>query len=196
MTRKLLSFLLLLTFAICTMAQTKMRDIMAEAPDSIFPLMTKNDRLDCIDYFENGMQARVKNVIEDYVQLEALTDDYLRIKLSKASVMEMKLLVRQQDTVLYVARTFYGPVADSDITLYDLQWNVLPCPIERPSVDTFLPEDADPDARGFLRGLPLIKATLTPDAPTVTFDLQLDALTRQLRKPLSDKVHPITVELN
>lgn len=195
MTRKLFILLLLMT-SVSAMAQTKMRDIMAEAPDSIFPMLTKNDRLDCIDYLENGMQARVKNVVDDYAQLEALTADYLRIKLSKASIMEMKLLPREQDTVLYVCRTYYGPVADSDITLYDLQWNVLSCPIDRPSVDAFLPEDVDPDARGFLRGLPLIKATLSSDAPTVTFELQLDALVKQQREQLSDKTRSITLELN
>ena len=39
-------------------SQTRMRDIFAETPDSIFPMLSTNNKLDCIDLIENNMQAR------------------------------------------------------------------------------------------------------------------------------------------
>ena len=63
-------------------AQTLMREVFAQLPETILPLLTKNNRLDCIDFIENNMEARVKNKFDEQVILEALTDDYLRIQVS------------------------------------------------------------------------------------------------------------------
>ena len=43
--------IIVFTISVTAWAQeVKMRDIFAQAPDSIFPLMTKNNKLDCIDF--------------------------------------------------------------------------------------------------------------------------------------------------
>ena len=76
----------------CAMAQPLMRDVFAAMPDSVLPMVTKNNRLDCIDFIENNMEAKVRNVADEYVTLEALTKDYARFRTSTAAVMEMKLL--------------------------------------------------------------------------------------------------------
>ena len=55
------------------LAQTRIRDIYAEAPDSIFPLLTRNNRLDQIDFRENNMPAVVKNRFDSRCALLALT---------------------------------------------------------------------------------------------------------------------------
>ena len=54
-------------------AQTCIRDIYASAPDSIFPLLTRNNRLDQIDFYENDMPAVVKNRFDD--RAEELTPE-------------------------------------------------------------------------------------------------------------------------
>lgn len=73
-------------------AQPLMRDVFAAMPDSVLPLVTKNNRLDCIDFIENNMEAKVRNRADEYVTLETLTADYARFRTSAASFMEMKLL--------------------------------------------------------------------------------------------------------
>ena len=47
--------------AVQSLAAQKMRDVFATMPDSVLGLMTKNNRLDCIDFIENDMEAKVRN---------------------------------------------------------------------------------------------------------------------------------------
>ena len=162
------------------------RDIYAEAPDSIFPLLTKNNRLDQIDFRENNMQAVVKNKYDDRVELLVLTDRYLKLQLSERCLVEMRLL---SDSTFCMVQTFNAPAPDSRIRLYDTAWHELPQTIERPAVDDFLGEDVETDVRLALQALPLIKASLSESDNTITFELQTSELTREQRKKVEGKMN-------
>ena len=168
------------------------RDIFAEAPDSIFPLLTKNNRLDQIDFRENNMQAVVKNKFDDHSELLVLSDKYLKLQLSEHCVVEMRLL---SDSTFIMVQTYNAPASDSHIQLFDTSWNELPQTIERPSVDEFLSEDVDIDTRLALQALPLIKASLSESDDTITFALQTSELTREQRQKVEGKVHEISRSL-
>jgi hypothetical protein len=170
-------------------AQTRIRDIYAEAPDSIFPLLTKNNRLDQIDFRENNMKADVKNKFEDHSELLVLNDKYLKLQLSKHCLVEMRLL---NDSTFCMVQTYNAPASDSQIRFFDTSWNELPQTVERPSVDEFLGEDVDIDVRLALQALPLIKASLSENSETVTFELQTSELTKEQKKKLEGKVHDIS----
>ena len=43
----------------------KMSEVFASAPYDVLPLMTRNNRLDCIDFIENNMEARVKDKFDN-----------------------------------------------------------------------------------------------------------------------------------
>ena len=189
------------------LAQERMRDIYAAAPDSIFPLLTKNNRLDQIDFRENNMPGVVKNRFDGHSELLVLTDRYLKLQLSEHCTVEMRLLsdstlasassLRSDscgaDTCLLfcMVETFSAPAPDSRIRFFDAQWHELPQSIERPSVDDFLSDDVDTDTRLALQALPLIKASLSPDDDTITFSLQTSELTRDQRKGIEGKTHEI-----
>lgn len=170
-------------------AQPRIRDIYAEAPDSIFPLLTKNNRLDQIDFRENNMKADVKNKFEDHSELLVLNDKYLKLQLSKHCLVEMRLL---NDSTFCMVQTYNAPASDSQIHFFDTSWNELPQTVERPSVDEFLSEDVDIDVRLALQALPLIKASLSENSETVTFELQTSELTKEQKKKLEGKVHDIS----
>ena len=173
-------------------AQTRIRDIYAATPDSIFPLLTKNNRLDQIDFRENNMQAVVKNKFDDHSELLVLNDKYLKLKLSEHCVVEMRLL---SDSTFCMVQTYNAPASDSRIRLFDINWNELSQTIDRPSVDEFLSEDVDIDARLALQALPLIKASLSESDDTITFELQTSELTREQRQKVEGKVHEISRSL-
>ena len=173
-------------------AQTRIRDIYAVAPDSIFPLLTKNNRLDQIDFRENNMKADVKNKFDAHAELLVLNDNYLKLQLSEHCLVEMKLL---NDSTFCLVQTYNAPAPDSHIRLFDTKWNELPRTIERPSVDEFLSEDVDIDARLALQALPLIKASLSENDDTITFELQTSELTRDQQKSVEGKAHKIIKEL-
>ncbi len=170
-------------------AELRIRDIYAEAPDSIFPLLTKNNRLDQIDFRENNMKADVKNKFEDHSELLVLNDKYLKLQLSKHCLVEMRLL---NDSTFCMVQTYNAPASDSQIRFFNTSWNELPQTVERPSVDEFLSEDVDIDVRLALQALPLIKASLSENSETVTFELQTSELTKEQKKKLEGKVHDIS----
>ena len=170
-------------------AELRIRDIYAEAPDSIFPLLTKNNRLDQIDFRENNMKADVKNKFEDHSELLVLNDKYLKLQLSKHCLVEMRLL---NDSTFCMVQTYNAPASDSQIRFFDTSWNELPQTVERPSVDEFLSEDVDIDVRLALQALPLIKVSLSENSETVIFELQTSELTKEQKKKLEGKVHDIS----
>ena len=193
--RKLL-LLFLLSVVSCQLsvvkAQTRIRDIYASTPDSIFPLLTKNNRLDQIDFRENNMQAVVKNKFDERSELLVLNEQYLKLQLSKHCVVEMRLL---SDSTFCMVQTYNAPASDSRIRFFDANWNELPQTIERPSVDEFLSKDVDIDARLALQALSLIKASLSESDDTITFELQTSELTREQRQKVEGKVHEISRSL-
>lgn len=71
---------LIITLALGQALQAqKMRDVFAAMPDSVLGIMTKNNRLDCIDFIENDMEAKVRNRFDGFSVLKALTGGLSRL---------------------------------------------------------------------------------------------------------------------
>ena len=186
-------FLFALVFSVTLSAQeVKMRDVFAQAPDSIFPLLTKNNKLDCIDFIENKMRARVKNKFDTYSELTTLTDNFLQIKISEKSSAEMKLV---NDTLICLVKTYYGPGADSQVYFYNTQWQPVKRTLKRPKADDFFQPGADGEVCGLLRQLPLIKANLSPDDSTLIWELQITELTETQKRTIEHSLSSIAVKL-
>ena len=169
-----------------------MRDVFAQAPDSIFPLLTKNNKLDCIDFIENKMRARVKNRFDTYSELKVLTDNYLQLQASDKSSVEMKLV---NDSLICMVRTYYGPGADSQVFFYNTTWQPASYNLERPKADDFFLPDADGEVCGLLRQLPLIKARLSRDDTTLTWELQITELTETQQRTIEHSLTSIAIKL-
>lgn len=95
----LASFLL---FPMASFCQTKMSDVLAAMPDSLFPYLSKNNRLDMIDFMSSNMKAEVTNSLGGTSTLLELGDDYLKMQVCATTQVEMKLLpdsASQTDTV-------------------------------------------------------------------------------------------------
>lgn len=200
---------LLFTFALSILdgfAQVRMRDVFAELPDSVFPLMTRNNRLDCIDFIENDMEARVKNKFDEPVVLDILTADYLLIHTSKNAYVEMKLVPHGNDTLICVNRTYLGPVEDSEVRLYGLDWKYLRN-VNRPNVNEFfkskeqispwIPEMADTIrmVRAEAEFLTLLKATLSPESNEISWELQIREFSRDIKKVAEKYLQPVIGKL-
>ena len=182
--------------------QIRMRDVFAQMPDSIFPLLTLNNRLDCIDFIENNMEARVKNRLEEQVTLESLTDDYMRLRTSDNSYTEIKLVPQAEDTVICLSRTCQGPIEDSNVTLYNMQWEKVGN-VERPSVADFLIDnnsgtlssDTLQQVKQEVLFLPLIKASLSPDTDEISWTLQTGEFSKDLKKVATKYLRPVIVKI-
>lgn len=187
-------------------AQLRMREVFAHLPDSVLPLMTKNNRLDCIDFIENNMEARVKNRFDDQVVLEVLTDDYLSIRVSEGSFIEMKLIPNANDTLIYVNRTYFGPAEDSEVKMYDISWNFIAL-VQRPDIEQFIKKTGDvkqsqienSDTLRMIKSeaeiLPLIKASLSSVPGKVEWMLQTAEFSREIKQVASKYLQPVICEL-
>ena len=113
-----------------------MRDVFSQMPDSLLPYMSHNNRLDLIDFAESGMEAEITNSFDEQVRLTKLTSNYLRLELSKASSVEMKLLPTEDllpdttKTIICLVYSFGEKTPFSNIRFYTSKW--LPLSIENP----------------------------------------------------------------
>lgn len=115
-----------------------MKSLFVALPDSLSPLLTEVNRADFGDFLASGMKAEVKNRFGKQSEMTELTDDYLFVRLTSASTLEMKLLpVNDSTKVICVVHTYSAPVADSSISFYTTDW-------KRLSTDKFLdwPEES------------------------------------------------------
>lgn len=136
--------LLLFTAIMSSLAQSlvrpKMRDWLVAMPDSVMPLLTKNNRLDFIDFYDARMEAVVTNRMEGKSRMDALTNDFLRINYTRTTDVAMKLLLVNDTTdVLCMVTTVKASVDDSRIAFFNAQWqplDVASC-IHEPSLGDF-----------------------------------------------------------
>ena len=82
MKRILFSFLLLLSVAWAS-AQTDINAVFVSMPDSLLPLLTRNDRLDLLDYHKAGMEARVTNLMGGTTTLLERNDTTICLQLTR-----------------------------------------------------------------------------------------------------------------
>lgn len=117
-----------------TMSAQEMKDVFSAMPDSVLPTLTRNNRLDMVDFVTSGMKAEVKDVFDETVTLDTLTADYLHLTLSDALKVEMKLLpssvVLSDSTTKAVCMVMtYGKRPfESRIQMFTSNWNPLPLP--------------------------------------------------------------------
>ena len=126
MQRIVYSLLLSLVTLLYAEAQTPIRSWLVSMPDSVMPLLTKNDRLDLIDFYEARMRAVVNNRFDGKSSLDTLTENFLRISYTPSADVTMKLLpVNDTTDILCMATTAKAMVNDSRIAFFDMQWQPL-----------------------------------------------------------------------
>ncbi len=154
-----------------------MRTLLVAMPDSILPLLTKNNRMDCVDFVDSKMKAEVKNRLGEVSELKVLTKDYLFLQMTSQSTVEMKLLsVNDSAKVVCVVRTVCAPVCDSAVEFYDISWKRLKTAdyIACPPVDSFFRNPAQTDLPYQLlrekADVDLIKASLSVERAVIRFE--------------------------
>ena len=165
-----------------SIAQSPAREVFLAAPDTIFPLLTAVNRADFVDFLESKMRAEVTNRLEGRSEMTQLTDDYIHIRMTKATTWEMKVLALSDSTaVVCTVSTACGPACDSHVQFYTTDWQPLPTASflpARPNVgDLIAPLPADSLASAaYLEAraqadVTLIRANLSPTEPTLTLTL-------------------------
>ncbi|MGM9733588.1 MAG: DUF3256 family protein [Prevotella sp.] len=115
-------------------AAVEIKDVFSAMPDSVLPTLTRNNRLDMVDFIASGMKAEVNDVFDGKVTLDTLTADYLHLTLSEAVKVEMKLLPSSEsladtsDCVVCVVMTYGVKPKESSVRMFTSKWSPLPVP--------------------------------------------------------------------
>ncbi|MBQ9201553.1 MAG: DUF3256 family protein [Bacteroidales bacterium] len=113
--------------------QPTMAGCFESMPDIFLP-SSKNMRLDLLDFFRNGLKSTVKGPFDNLMEIEQLSDSYMRLTVSGAGQWQFKLLPTGQDTVfvLAVIQTVKRPVSGSVLSFYTPRWQKLSMPEAQP----------------------------------------------------------------
>lgn len=166
--RRFVSFIFLslallpMTGIACTIA-----DLFASEPGNIFPLLTRTNRLDMVDYYNSGQTVAVPNNLAGESRLISLDSIYLKLQASASKVVEMRMMTAGKDTVIAVIETVMTPVPDSRITFWNTQWQQFVRTgtfFKVPTIDNFITRKMTRELRADLQDamiFPLIELTFT-----------------------------------
>lgn len=116
-------------FLICQLvgvqAQT-VSSVFLQLPQRFLPELSMETKRDLIEFYRNGNLAVMPSVFGGKVTLEKLSADYLKIKTSERSHVQLKLL-RDTDSTecLALVQTATGVLNDSRVQFMDLQFKPL-----------------------------------------------------------------------
>ena len=106
-------------------AQT-MKDVLKSMPDSITPLLTKNNLLNFIDYLEAGEKAIEKNRLGGQSQMTHLTDTRTTISMTGSSTIDIKLIKNPETAIgiITTVRDANGTTLSSIVRYYTTDWKL------------------------------------------------------------------------
>ena len=115
-------------------------DLFGTEPGNVFPLLTRTNRLDMVDYYLNGQMVAVKNNLAGETRLIEMDSAYLKVQTSGSRVVEMLMRTVGKDTVITVIETVATPVPDSHLSQWNSHWQRYTSDklFKMPSVDDFM----------------------------------------------------------
>lgn len=169
---------LFMCLGVLTVQAQDLKALFIALPDSLSPLLTKVNREDFGDFLASNMKAEVKNRFGKPSEMTKLTADYLKLKMTTASELEMKLLpLNDSVKVICVVHTYMAPTADSHVSFYDTAWKKLSSEdfLTLPEEDGFYRTNLSEIQTDSLRNLRMrtdmymLKAELSEDTNTMQF---------------------------
>ena len=143
-------------------------DLFATEPGNIFPLLTRTNRLDLVDYYNSGQQVAVPNNLAGESRLLELDSAYIKVQTSESRVVEMLMRQAGKDTVITVIETVMTPVPDSRLTQWNVHWQRFTSEklFAMPGIDDFIAVKMSPELRADLQAamiFPLVQLTFKGD---------------------------------
>lgn len=95
-------------------------------PDALNPTLSKQNRLELLEYYKAGQGDSIANRLGNEAYLEKLDSVHhlIVVKNTANSTFEMKLLsLDDGNQVIGIIRTVCGPICQSMVEFYDTAWN-------------------------------------------------------------------------
>jgi hypothetical protein len=104
-------------------------------PDILNPTLSRQNRLELIEYHKAHQSDSVTNRFGNQAHLLTLDslNNRIVVKNTSSSIFEMKIFqLEDSSTVMGVIRTVCAPVCLSNVELYDTAWNLIPLQFTMP----------------------------------------------------------------
>lgn len=190
------TFVLLIVMQMVS-AQT-MHGLFVEMPDSLLPLLTTNDRKDCIDFLDAGMRAVVTNRLDGKSELLAINDSFMHLKTTASSYMQMRLLpLADGGSVLCLVNGVKAEACNGSVRFYTLGWQPADVSFVAPSIaDFFMPSDSVASAVE-AADIYLVRYTLSGDSDCLRAEYTMpDYMTREDSARVAPQLRPLLYRWN
>lgn len=157
-------FILILLFPTLLHAQLTMREVLLQMPDSLVPYLSRENRLDMLDYLDAKMQPEVTNELQGKSKLLSLGSDSLVLYMNESHELTLYLLDAETEVdsslqVIVMRHTYQLTTGETDVVVryFSHRWTGLEFPPQlsisqreriRSSVNTLLRRDDDIFKRG------------------------------------------------
>ncbi len=132
----------------CSVMARQMKDIWISMPDSMIAYLDKNKRMEFIDYADMHIKMDVDNLLHGKSIVDTLTADFMKVRLSEASTIEIKRLPYGNDSIICVVKTLKsGNVGESEINFYNQNWKPIDIKVNMPYAseeDKFIMAELNP----------------------------------------------------
>lgn len=100
--------------------------VFTNLPSDLMPLLTRNDRLDLLDYHKAGMEARVTNILGGTTTLVERNDTTICLQLTAVSRWRLTLVPDANGAVRFrITKTFFLPEEWQREEWYDADYQLL-----------------------------------------------------------------------
>ncbi|MGM9694745.1 MAG: DUF3256 family protein [Alloprevotella sp.] len=130
------SFLLALFASLfaCALQAAPLDSLFVKAPREVLPLLGLTERLDLLDLYAHGMEAKAENTLGGQSQLLEKTENRLKMKTSEAGTWEMRLYCLEGDSLILVIRSVKAVGVQSEVSAYRTDWSPAFLPLPSPSL--------------------------------------------------------------
>ena len=149
-------------------AQSPMRDLWIQMPDSVVAYLDANSRTEMADFYEMKVKTGSKNLLEGKSAIDSLTSDYIHVTLNSSTTLQIKKLQTESSFVICLIKTFTAPEPESEVSFFSSSW--------KPLKDTF--------------GLPV-----TNDASSLIkqFTTRPDTISQERYEELASMLDPVMI---
>lgn len=106
----------------CILNAQTMKQIFQTLPDSILPSLSKNDRLDMVDLYENNMQNEVTNKLRGKSRMTLLTENLTKMQLSELTEVQLCKLPTPSSYLICMIHSVKADTWDSTVKFYNPDW--------------------------------------------------------------------------
>lgn len=108
-----------LLLAPLNIAAGTVRDVWLSMPDSLSGVLSAKQRAELLNVADMGIGKEVDNLLGGKSQLLTLSEQFMAVRTSESSTVQLRLLPHGADSVVCVARTFLAPEPESLVEVYN-----------------------------------------------------------------------------